>query len=82
MGKVKRLDILSVIMTRLTNYLLFLKNPLSEKAFQNLSEFIMLDFIPNDMRLDMSCELVESDKEDLKKLFAIPEIGNLILEKM
>lgn len=78
----KRLDILSVIMTRVTNYLLFMDEKLSDDMFQNVKDFILLDIIPNDLRLSMAHDLVNSDRQDLKKLYAIPEIGKLILSKM
>ncbi|UII25880.1 AAA family ATPase [Fulvivirga maritima] len=78
----KRLDILSVMMTRLTNHLLFNKESLDNKEFDNLKSFILLDIIPNDLRLSMAQELVNSSKTHLKKMYAIPEIGKLILTKM
>jgi len=81
-GKTKRMDILSVIMTRLTNHVLFAKNEVDAKSFENLKRFILLDFIPNDLRLAMAQELVSSNKKELKKLYTIPEIGKLILTKM
>lgn len=81
-GKTKRMDILSVIMTRLTNHLLYRKEDLDERAFNNVKSFILLAFIPNDLRLAMAQDLVSSPKKDLKKLYAIPEIGKLILAKM
>lgn len=81
-GKTKRVDILSIIMTRLTNYLLYNKEEISNKAFDNLKSFILLPFIPNDLRLAMAQELVGYDKKELKKLYAVPEIGQLILAKM
>lgn len=80
--KTKRLDVLSVMMTRLTNYLLYTKESLTDKEFENLTNFILLDLIPNDLRLFMAQELVASDKTQLKKLYAVPEIGKLILTKM
>jgi hypothetical protein len=81
-GKTKRMDILSVIMTRLTNHLIYRKEELDEKSFTNLKNFILLPFIPNDLRLAMAQELVGSNRKDLKKLYAIPEVGKLILTKM
>ena len=81
-GKTKRMDILSVVLTRLTNNLLYNKGELSNKQFDNLHKFIMLPFIPNDLRLSMAQDLVNSDRKDLKRLYAIPEIGKLILTKM
>ena len=81
-GKTKRMDILSVIMTRLTNYLLYSKEELTDKAFENLQTFILLPFIPNDLRLAMAQELVNASLKSLKKLYSIPEIAKLILTKM
>jgi hypothetical protein len=81
-GKTKRMDILSVMMTRLTNHLIYRKEELSDTAFTNLKSFILLPFIPNDLRLSMAQDLVASNRADLKKLYAIPEIGKLILTKM
>jgi hypothetical protein len=81
-GKTKRMDILSVIMTRLTNYLVYSKEELTDKVFENLKAFILLSFIPNDLRLAMAQELVNTNNKSLKKLYSIPEIGKLILTKM
>jgi hypothetical protein len=81
-GKTKRMDILSVIMTRLTNYLVYSREELTDKVFENLKAFILLTFIPNDLRLAMAQELVNAENKSLKKLYSIPEIGKLILTKM
>jgi hypothetical protein len=81
-GKTKRMDILSVIMTRLTNHLLFGKEELTDRAFGNLRRFILLPFIPNDLRLAMAQELVNAKLKTLQKLYGIPEVARLILTKM
>lgn len=81
-GKTKRLDILSVIITRLTNHIIYLKRKLTDKEFANLKDFVLLDFIPNDLRLAMAQELVMSDNKDLMRLYAVPAIGKLLLQKM
>jgi hypothetical protein len=81
-GKTKRMDILSVIITRLTNYLKYQKEDLKDKEFDNLRKFIMLPYMPNDLRLSMAQDLVNADRKDLKRLYAVPEIGKLILTKM
>jgi len=78
----KRLDILSVILTRVTNYVIFMEEKLSDEMFNNLKEFILLDIMPNDLRLSMAHDLVNSKRPDLKRLYAIPAIGKLILSKM
>jgi len=80
--KTKRLDILSVICTRLINYLIVNKIQLDKEATENLKQFILLELIPNDMRLFMAQELVNSSNPSLKRLLGIPEIGKLILTKM
>jgi len=81
-GKTKRLDILSVMMTRLTNHLLFMNDKLEEIQFNNLKEFMLLPVIPNDLRLSMAQDLFKADRADLKMLYAVPEIGKLILETL
>ena len=81
-GSTKRLDILSILMTRLTNYLIFQEGTLNDAQFEHLSHFIQLPFIPNDLRLSMAQDLMKSEREDLKKLYTIPEVGKLLLEKM
>ncbi|MDJ1500291.1 AAA family ATPase [Xanthocytophaga agilis] len=80
--KTKRLDILSVISTRLINYLIVNNISIDKAQTDNLKLFLLLEFIPNDMRLFMAQELVNSKNTSLKKLLAIPEIGKLLLSKM
>ena len=75
-----RLDILSVIMTRLTNYILFKTNKLDSAAIERLTGFLKFEFIPNDLRINMINELIKSNKEELKLLAGEPEIAELILE--
>ncbi|WP_341227343.1 AAA family ATPase [uncultured Arcticibacterium sp.] len=81
-GKTKRLDILSVILTRLTNHLIYHKTSLEDKAFENLKKFILLELIPNDLRLAMAQDLVMSSNKGLVKLYSVPAIGKLLLQKM
>jgi AAA domain (dynein-related subfamily) len=81
-GQTRRMDILSVIMTRLTNYLLIGKTDLTEKQFTQLKNFILLPLIPNDLRLAMAQDIVKSPRKALKKLYAVPEIAKLLLTKM
>jgi AAA domain (dynein-related subfamily) len=81
-GQTKRMDILSVIMTRLTNYLLVGKSDLNDKQFNHLKSFILLPLIPNDLRLAMAQDIVKSPRKALKKLYAVPEIAKLLLTKM
>lgn len=81
-GAPKRLDILSVIITRLTNHLIYTNEKLDDNMFDNLRQFILMPIIPNDLRMTMAQDLVKSNRSDLKRLYAIPEIGKLILAKM
>lgn len=78
----RRLDILSVIMTRMVNHLIYMEESLDNSMFENLKQFILLDIIPNDLRLSMAQDLVKANRADLKRLYAIPEVGKLILAKM
>ncbi len=77
-----RLDILSIMTTRLTNHVVYTPEKITDKKFDNLRRFILLPFIPNDLRLFMAQDLLKSERADLKRLYAIPEIGKLILRKM
>jgi MoxR-like ATPase len=81
-GAARRLDILNVVVTRLSNYLLLRKADLSDAELNNLRQFLLLDLIPNDLRLAMAQELTNSKRPGLMRLYAIPEIGALLLNKM
>lgn len=81
-GSTKRLDILSVLVTRLNNHLLSRTTDLSDNEFENLRRFLLLDLLPNDLRLAMAQELTRSNRPSLKRLYAIPEVGQLLLKKM
>ncbi|MBK8555195.1 MAG: AAA family ATPase [Lewinellaceae bacterium] len=81
-GDTIRLDILSVLVTRMSNYLKQREKPISEEAFGNLQQFIMMDLLPNDLRLSMAQDLTATSKPWLRKLYGIPQIGKLLLEKM
>lgn len=81
-GEGKRLDILSVLVTRLNNYVIARKEDLSEQEMENLKRFILLDLLPNDLRLSMAQELTQSKRPSLMRLYAVPEIGQLLLNKM
>ncbi|MCS7037339.1 MAG: AAA family ATPase [Saprospiraceae bacterium] len=81
-GQTKRLDILSVLVTRLINYLLARQQPLSEAELNNLRAFLLLPLLPNDLRLSMAQELAQAKRPDLSKIYADPQIGQLLLRKM
>lgn len=79
---VQRLDMLSVVITRLIHFLTHQPPELQEQRLAQLARFILLDYIPNDLRLSMAQALTSSGQPALLKLYAIPEIGQLLLKKM
>lgn len=81
-GDTKRLDILSVVVTRLSNYLLARPAEPNAAELANLQRFLLLDLVPNDLRLAMAQELTQSKRPGLMKLYAVPELGQLLLKKM
>jgi hypothetical protein len=81
-GNVQRLDILSIIVTRLINYLQLHASTIDETRIKQVAQFILLPFIPNDLRLSMAQALTASNHPKLMKLYAIPAIGELLLKRM
>ena len=81
-GATKRLDILAVIITRLTNYLLLRPAEPTQLEMDNLKRFLLLELMPNDLRLSFAQELTQSKRPGLLKLYADAEIGQLLLHKM
>lgn len=81
-GDTKRLDVLSVVVTRLSNHLLVRPDDPSEAELANLKRFLLLDLLPNDLRLAMAQELTQSKRPALMKLYSEPQIGQLLLRKM
>ena len=81
-GTTKRLDILAVIITRLTNYLLLRPVEPTSIEMANLKRFLLLDWLPNDLRLSFAQELTRSKRPSLLQLYADEEIGQLLLHKM
>jgi len=79
----KRVDILSVICTRLVNYLNVSKQKFSKHQIDNVKAFLNMDFLPNDMRLIAAQDLVASENKSIKDaLFTDPKLGKLLLGKM
>lgn len=81
-GDTRRMDMLSLLVSRINNYLLSQKNVTNETALENLKRFILSDELPNDLRLAMAQELTRSKRPELVSLYNAPEIGKLLLEKM
>ena len=81
-GAVQRLDILSVTTTRLINYVLAHPHDITLLMAERLQAFLLLPFIPNDLRLSTAQALTASKHPYLLRLFANKEIGELLLRKM
>lgn len=81
-GDTKRLDVLSVVVTRLINHLVLRQQELAAGEFEALQQFILMDLLPNDLRLSMAQELTRSGRPSLTALYGVPAIGQLLLTKM
>jgi hypothetical protein len=77
-GETKRVDIISVICTRLVNFLSVNNPQLSDFQVENLSNFLMIDFIPNDIRMNTLRELAAL-QGDAKRIVRHPELGKMLL---
>lgn len=78
-GETRRVDILSVVVTRLTNFLIVNNVQLDGQALDNVRDFIQLDFLTNELRLQMAKDLVSSGNASCKKLLQLPEVARLLL---
>lgn len=79
----KRIDILSVIYTRLLNYLKINEyTEYKKNQLDNLKRFLKMDFMPNDMRLIAAQDLVKSGNGSIKSIMADPDLAKLLLAKM
>ncbi len=78
----QRLDVLAVVVLRLSNYAKMRADHLTGRPFDNLCRFILLEWLPNDLRLSMAQDLANTKKPALLRLYSVPEIGKLLLEKM
>jgi dGTP triphosphohydrolase len=77
-----RVDVLSVICTRLINHITMKDLKLSGQEIRNIQAFMLMDFLPNDLRLGMLQDIVSSQKPDLQRVLSDPQIGRILLEKM
>lgn len=77
-----RVDILSAIISRLNHHLEQLDTPLSAAQIKNVQSFILLDFIPNDLRLSFLQGLMSSKNASVKMVLSNPEISRLLLSGM
>ena len=81
-----RVDILSTVCTRVLNHCkITLNGDLNKDQMINLKNFIKLDGIPNDIRLSMAQDLVDTrdgGSQKLKKIMSDPAIGKMLLKRM
>jgi AAA domain (dynein-related subfamily) len=82
-GDTQRLDVLSVLIMRIIHHLQMRTQNISALEMKNLRQFILMDLLPNDLRLSMAQELTrEVKRPELTRLYADPVIGQLLLKKM
>ncbi len=78
-GETRRVDILAVICTRLVNYLIVKDVNLEGGSMENMKQFMSLEFLPNELRLQMAKDLVASGNDTNKKLVHIKEVATVLL---
>jgi hypothetical protein len=79
----KRVDILSVITTRLINYLNVSKINCKKNQIDNIKAFLNMDFMPNDLRLIAAQDIVSSENKSIQgSIMTDPKLSKLFLEKM
>jgi len=77
-----RVDILATLCTRLVNYLTVNQIKPSKYQLDNIKKFLLIDFIPNDLRLITAQEIIDSKNKHLKVIMSDAKIAMLLLEKM
>lgn len=77
-----RVDILASLCTRLINFLSIQDTPLEAQAIENIRHFIQLSYLPADLRLSFTQDLVRSNNPHLAAIAADPAIGALLLNGM
>ena len=75
----QRLDVLSLTTTRLLQYLETGKG-WTPSQLDNLERFLLLDFVPGDIRFRMAQALAGSSQPALRDLVGRPAVGKLLLE--
>ncbi len=81
-GETKRVDILSVVTTRLFNHLLVNDVTLENEAKENVIQFLLMDFFPNDLRFMIAQDIMREGNASLKSLWQHPELGQVFLENL
>lgn len=77
-----RVDILATLATRLSNYLIVNKIKPSKLHIENIQSFIKMNIIPNDIRLTLLQDIMNTDNEKLKTVMADPEVSMMLLKNM
>lgn len=77
-----RVDILSTLCTRLVNFLTINAIKPSKAQLANIKAFLLMEFLPNDLRLITAQDLVSSKNTHLKSIIADKDIAMLLLTKM
>lgn len=79
--KTLRVDILSTLCTRLVNHLVVKDIHPNPQETQNIQSFMLMHFLPNDLRLGMAQDLMKGNN-DIKNIMTHPELAMLMLENM
>lgn len=79
---VLRVDIIATLCTRLVNYLTLNKIKPDKDGIKNIQSFIKMEVIPNDLRLSLLQDLVNSSNASLKAVMTDPAVAMLLLQKM
>jgi hypothetical protein len=80
--EVLRVDILATLCTRFTNYLTINKIKPDAAQLKNIQQFIKMEVLPNDLRLTLLQDLVNSKNEHLKAVMSDPQVSMLLLQNM
>ena len=78
-GETRRVDILAVVCTRLVNHLIVNDVELDGDKLENMKHFMGLDFLTNELRLQIAKDLVASGNDSHKKLMNIQEVATVLL---
>ncbi len=79
-GSPPRVDILAAVCNRLAAFLRDHDAPPGSIAAANLRAFLLMDFLPNDLRIALARDLANSELPGLQTLTADPEVGKVLLE--
>ena len=76
----RRADILSVMCTRLVNFLDNYKEKFTKQTLENLKKFLKIDFFPNDIRLITAQHLAQVQNKTIKdEIFKDGELAFLFV---